>query len=284
MSGAAIRLIVNADGLGASDDITRGILRAHHEGVVTSASIWGTCADLSVCKQQLQDAPELGLGVHIVLVASAPVSPPCDIASLVNEAGQLFDTPAELFTRWVRGKIQPAHIETEIRAQTRRLLDAGVSLDHMDTYLQLGFLPVISEAMERVAQQLRIRTIRSAMEGPSLAWFTDAQKGLPLAMMGALAYLSRRRLGAIRHGAQSWGFAESGNLGRMRLLEVLGRMGPGVHELICHPGETPTETLTLSGQRRVFERRLELETLCDPQVRVWLRQRQIDLCRFKDVF
>lgn len=283
MSAAAIRLIVNADGLGAQDDITRGILRAHREGIVTSASIWGTC-DVATCKQQLTEAPELGLGVHIVLVGATPISAPGEIPSLVNEAGRFFDSPAELFTRWVRGKIHPAHIETEVRAQTRRLLDAGIVLDHMNTYLQLGFLPAISEAMERVAQQLRIRTIRSAMEGPSLSWFTDAQKGVPLAVMGALAYLSRRRLGAIRHGAQSWGLAESGNLGRLRLLEVLGRMGPGVHELICHPGLAPTKTLTLSGQRRVFERRLELETLCDPQVRVWLQQRQIVLCRFKDVF
>jgi predicted glycoside hydrolase/deacetylase ChbG (UPF0249 family) len=90
-------------------------------------------------------------------------------------------------------------------------------------------------------------------------------------------------LGALRHGAQTWGLAESGNLGRTRLLELLGRLGPGVHELICHPGEVSAHALTLSGQKRMFERRMEMETLCDPQVRMWLRQRQIELCRFKDV-
>jgi len=165
-----------------------------------------------------------------------------------------------------------------------RLLQAGFELDHLDTYLQLGFLPPVAEALERVAQELRIRTIRSAIEGPTLSWFTDLKKGLPMAMLGAFGYLARRRMGAIRHGAQSWGLAESGGLNSMRMLEILGRMGPGIHELICHPGTVPQESLTLSGRRQVFERRMELEMLCDPQTKSWLKERGVELCRFKDVF
>jgi chitin disaccharide deacetylase len=284
MSSSAVRLIVNADELGSTPEITDGILRAHHEGIVTSASILGTTADPVELHRKLAGSPTLGLGVHLVLVGSAPISRPDEIPTLVNDAGRLVDSPAELLSRWVRGKLNPAQLQCEIRAQTTRLLQTGFELDHLDTYLQLGFLPPVADALEKVAQELRIRTIRSAMEGPTLSWFADVQKGVPLALLGAFGYLSRRRMGAIRHGAQSWGFAESGGLSGMSLLEILGRMGPGVHELICHPGLQPQESLTLSGGRRVFERRMELEMLCDPQTREWLAQRGVELCRFKDVF
>jgi len=284
MSTSPIRVIVNADELGSTSDITDGIVRAHHEGIVTSASISGTTADLNDLKRRLSESPNLGLGGHLVLVGGAPVRPPAEIPSLVNDNGRLLDTPAELLSRWVRGKLNSSHLHDELKAQTMRLLQAGFELDHLDTYLQLGFLPPVAEALERVAQELRIRTIRSAIEGPTLSWFTDLKKGLPMAMLGAFGYLARRRMGAIRHGAQSWGLAESGGLNSMRMLEILGRMGPGVHELICHPGTVPQESLTLSGNRQVFERRMELEMLCDPQTKSWMEERGVELCRFKDVF
>lgn len=284
MSPSPLRLIVNADELGSTPEITNGILRAHHEGIVTSASIFGTTEDLNDLKLRLCESPNLGLGGHLVLVGAAPILPPSEIPSLVNANGRLLDTPAELLSRWVRGKLNGAHLLNELRAQTTRLLQAGFELDHLDTYLQLGFLPPVADALERVAQDLRIRTIRSAIEGPTLAWFADLKKGLPMAMLGAFGNLARRRMGAIRHGAQSWGMAESGGLSAMRLLEILGRMGPGVHELICHPGTEPQEGLTISGKRQRFERRMELEMLCDPQTKAWLQERGVELCRFKDVF
>jgi hypothetical protein len=37
-----IRLVVNADDFGMSQSISRGVLRAHRDGIVTSTSCWGT--------------------------------------------------------------------------------------------------------------------------------------------------------------------------------------------------------------------------------------------------
>lgn len=279
----AIRLIVNADELGLTPEVTEGILKAHHEGIVTSASIMGNLANPAALARELAGAPALGLGAHLVLVGGTPVSAPRDIPHLIEGTGQLPDSPAQLALRWLRGKLPEAELETELLAQAERLRAAGMPLDHLDTYLHLGFLPPVARVVERVAAQLRIRAIRSSMEVPNLTWFADLQRGLPLAALGAFGYLARKKLGALRHGAESWGFAESGNLGRMRIMEILGRLGPGVHELICHPGTTPQDGLTLAGHR-VLERRLELEALCDPKIRQAVARRGITLCRFGDVF
>lgn len=281
---SSIRLIVNADELGATPEITEGVLQAHRQGIVTSASIMGTAPDLPGLRAQLANAPALGLGAHFVLVAARPISDPATVPSLVDDSGAFLGSPIDLVGRWARGKLHAHEVEIELRAQARRLLDAGFELDHLDTFLHLGFLPPVALALERVAQQLRIGAIRSAMEEPTLTWFADVQRGLPLAFLGSLSYLSRKRLGALRHGAQSWGFAEGGNLGRMRIVEILGRLGPGIHELICHPGIAPQDSLTLAGGRRMFERRLEMEALCDPKIRQALARRGIALCRFRDLF
>jgi len=91
--------------------------------------------------------------------------------------------------------------------------------------------------MEAVARRHGIQGIRSAVERPTLAWITEPVRGLEASLLTALAWFTRRKMGALRHGPQSWGFVEAGRLDEIRVLEILGRLGPGPHELICHPGE-----------------------------------------------
>ena len=67
VSAEEIRLVVNADDFGMSGAISRGILRAHRDGIVTSTSLMGNAADLPAAKAMLSEAPNLGVGVHLAL-------------------------------------------------------------------------------------------------------------------------------------------------------------------------------------------------------------------------
>jgi predicted glycoside hydrolase/deacetylase ChbG (UPF0249 family) len=65
---AACRLVVNADDFGRSAAINRGVLRAHREGIVTSASLmvrYPNAARAAAAARSL--APGLGLGLHLDL-------------------------------------------------------------------------------------------------------------------------------------------------------------------------------------------------------------------------
>ncbi|MGA9524404.1 MAG: ChbG/HpnK family deacetylase, partial [Myxococcaceae bacterium] len=66
-----IRLVVNADDLGLHPDIDAGILRAHREGILTSASVLvkGTHAEVAVRRAREQG---LALGVHLCLSTRLP--------------------------------------------------------------------------------------------------------------------------------------------------------------------------------------------------------------------
>jgi predicted glycoside hydrolase/deacetylase ChbG (UPF0249 family) len=63
---AAPRLvIVNADDLGLSAEIDRGIFEAHDGGIVTSASLLVDGPDAEAAVRQARPRPNLGLGIHV---------------------------------------------------------------------------------------------------------------------------------------------------------------------------------------------------------------------------
>jgi predicted glycoside hydrolase/deacetylase ChbG (UPF0249 family) len=277
-----IRLVVNADDFGRSPAVSRGILRAHREGVVTSTSLLGNCDDMAAARAVLREAPDLGVGVHLSLVGGRPVAPPNMVRTLTDPQGEFRARARDLLAPLVRGRVDGAEIECEFDAQVARARDAGLSLDHLDTHEHLGFLPAVGRALESVARRHGIAGIRSAVERPNLSWVTEPRRGLEAGLLAGFAWLTRRQMGALRHGAQSWGYVESGRLDEIRIFEILGRLGPGAHELICHPGEEddPAPSPGESGHRRAQE----LRALTSEKVRRALERRGVMLCRWGDLF
>ena len=60
-------LIVNADDLGASPGVDRGILEAHARGIVTSASLMVDTPWSAEGAARARATPALSVGLHIVL-------------------------------------------------------------------------------------------------------------------------------------------------------------------------------------------------------------------------
>jgi len=276
-----VRLVVNADDFGASPAISRGILRAHREGIVTSTSLLGNSADLEGARALLAEAPGLGVGIHLSLIGGLPVADPATVASLLSPDGAFWPRAQDFVTAWARRRISPTEVEQELDAQVARARDAGIAVDHLDTHRHVGFLPAVGRAVEAVARRYEIAGIRSAGERPTLAWAVEPRRGLEAGLLAGMAWLTRRQLGARRHGPQSWGYMEEGRLDEIRILEIIGRLGPGVHELICHPGEEDDAPGAASDG---YQRRGEIEALSSPKVRRALERRGVQLCRWGDLF
>lgn len=277
---AAIRLVVNADDFGASPAHSRGILKAHREGIVTSTSIQGNCPDPAAVRALLDGVPALGVGVHLTLVDGLPVANPGGVRSLVGPDGRFPDQPGEVLLSWAKGAMREDDVEREFEAQVGRLRDFDLKLDHLDTGYHLGFLPAIGRTVERIARRHGIAGIRMAIEKPSLGWVVEAQRGALAAALGGMAWLTRRRLGSLRHGPRTWGIVESGHLDEVRILEIVGRLDPGIHELICHPAEADGPPPP-KGARDPAR---ELRALTSPLVREAIAHRGVELCRWADLF
>jgi chitin disaccharide deacetylase len=66
-------LVVNADDLGLSPGINKGIARAHLEGIVTSASLMVRQPAAEHAAELAQDVPSMGIGLHVDLAEWTPV-------------------------------------------------------------------------------------------------------------------------------------------------------------------------------------------------------------------
>ena len=264
---SSIRLVVNADGFGQSDARNRGVLAAHRQGIVTSTSVLGNAANPEALRDALAAAPGLGVGVLLTLDAGAPVAKPESVPSLLDADGNLRPQRREVLLEWAKHTIVPAQVEAELDAQVARLRDLGLAVDHLCLGGSARFLPMAVQAMESVARRHGIAGLRTSVERPTLAWTLDLRRGLATAALGAVAWYSRRQLGARRHGPQSWGYFERGRLDEIRILEIIGRLGPGSHEIICEPDSDP-----------------DLLALASTRVRDALVRRSVELCRWSDLF
>jgi len=122
---SAIRLVVNADGFAGDAAITRGTLRAHREGIVTSTSVIGNCADPSAVRAELATVPALGVGVHLTLTGGTPIAPPSTIRSLLGSDEQFPSQVRDVFLSWAKAAPRGDEIEREFDAQVAHLRDAA---------------------------------------------------------------------------------------------------------------------------------------------------------------
>jgi predicted glycoside hydrolase/deacetylase ChbG (UPF0249 family) len=86
-AGAARCLVVNADDLGLSAAVNRGIVEAHEDGIVTSASLMVTGEAAAEAAALAREHPRLGVGLHADL--DSPASRRVDLASAADVAREL---------------------------------------------------------------------------------------------------------------------------------------------------------------------------------------------------
>src|SRR5688572_11349613 len=78
------RLIVNADDFGRSPSINDAVIRAHREGILTTASLM---VNEPACDQAVtlaKENPRLGVGLHLSLLFGRSALPHNEIPGLAN--------------------------------------------------------------------------------------------------------------------------------------------------------------------------------------------------------
>jgi chitin disaccharide deacetylase len=250
-----VRLIVNADDFGYTPGVTRGILRAHRDGIVTATTLMANAPDTEGAAKAARAERTLDVGVHLVFTYGHPLTAVDRVRSLVTEAGA-FPRVTDLL-RSGQPKAEEALLEA--RAQydrVRKLL--GRDPTHIDTHHWVHDLPALEDAVIALAKETGAAA--RAHDGRQRARFRDAGVRTP-----------DRFVREYQH---------TGKIGLERLiglLEVLSE-DAGVIELMCHPAE-PDEAL-MSGSSYAAERGVELAALTDPAVRRAIERLRIELVNF----
>jgi predicted glycoside hydrolase/deacetylase ChbG (UPF0249 family) len=278
------RLVVNADDFGVSERVNAGIVRAHREGIVTATSLMAAGRAFEHAVGLLRGVPALDVGVHLTLVAEAPLLG-CD-SSLIDSDGRFPASAGALALRWWAGKVHRTDVKAEWSAQIERVLDNGIRVSHLDSHQHVHLLPGLFDLTRELAARYGIPFVRVPVEAlradgpPSLHGINRWLGATLLWVLWRVGRMTGAGPAACR-SLEFLGFQDGGRLDVNRLRRLLARLRPGgTYELMCHPGFSPDERDIRDWQYRHEE---ELQALSHPSIRSEISARRIQLCHFKDL-
>jgi len=271
-------LIVNADDLGWSDGVNRGIAEAHRHGIVTSTSLLANGAAFVLAVELARTTPGLGVGVHLNLSDGPPAAERETVTSLLNDNGEFAGSPESLLLRIARRGVDLGEVEREWEAQISKVREAGISPTHLDGHKHVHMLPGLFEIALRLAKRHEIPAVRVAHEESSLRTALAAgreqnagivmrqgvqARGLKLLARDAREMAERAGIATADYFC---GIAQTGELTRQGVERLLRALPEGTTELMVHPGYLD-DALKKSPTRLRESREEELRILTDTGIR-----------------
>ena len=271
-------LIVNADDLGWTEGVNRGIVEAHRNGIVTSASLLANGHAFLSGVEVARSTPGLGVGVHLNLSDGPPVAARELVTSLVNNAGEFEGGPEGLLLRIAGRGLTLREVEMEWEAQIEKIRDAGIQPTHLDGHKHVHMLPGLFEIALKLAKRYAVGAIRVAHEASSLrvALSTGEElrtaavlkqgvqaRGLKLLARDAREQTERAGISTADYFC---GIAQTGEMTKQGVAQLLRSLPDGTTELMCHPGYAD-EALQNTATRLQASRQTELEILTDVEIR-----------------
>jgi len=266
-------LIVNADDFGRLPAINTAVIRAHREGVLTSASLMVTGGAVNEAALLAHGLPTLAVGLHVVVVGGRAVLPHDEIPHLVDGRGYFDSNPVRAGLRYSFSSAARQDLARELRAQFDLFVSLGLPLSHVDGHLLMHLHPTVFGLLLPLLRQHDVAgfrlphdDLRLALAAQPRRWATKTTWATAFA---ALCRWARPRLhdsGAVATD-RVFGVFQSGQMTETYVLRLLDRLGRRVRsaELYFHPstewlgepyGPNPQDLATLLSPalRRKLER------------------------------
>lgn len=240
-----MKLIVRVDDLGFSEAVNYGINKVLREGIVTAIGLMVNMPSAKMGYQLVKDS-SISLGLHVTISNGSPVTPAEKLPSLCQGA---FFSSREINHRVV-DSINLEEAVTEVEGQLKRFEEiTGKKPAYMDGHAVKS--PVFYQAISQVAKAHGVFDVQFSQEwqlqtGITYAkWFQPDAQGL----YNPLNYL----------------IEDQGDI-----------LNKDCAMVVFHPGFLDQYVLTHSSFTTI--RTLEVEALCHPLVKEWLRDHHIQLC------
>jgi predicted glycoside hydrolase/deacetylase ChbG (UPF0249 family) len=272
------RLIVNADDYGYFDAVSRGILDAHAQGIVTATGILANSAGYDAHVARLFDFPNLDLGVHLNLTHGLPLS--AHMWDALAETGGRFAGVTALLRAMLTRRLTLDAVEAEWRAQIERCLSSGLTIRFLNSHQHVHMLPPLYRLTLALADDYGIPYVRHSMpERMRRISFAAMLRG---GVLAGLAMLNARH--RTSPGIAFLGFAESGRLGPDYFRWMLPTLKPGhVYELMCHPGHAARGETEDPHLWAYHDWEGELALMTQPETRALLARHHIRLIGYREL-
>lgn len=269
------RLIVNADDFGISRSVNQAVLRAHTEGILTTASLMVNGEAAAEAIEIARAHPRLGVGLHLALVAGTAALSKSEIPNLVDAAGRFRSDPVATGCVYFFCRGWRPQLRREIAAQFEKFAATGLVPDHVNGHLNLHLhpvlLPMVLDCMNRYGFE-RIRTTRDPWgidwQINSGQWMYRLSHALIFSLLGRRAQRQAEHR-QMRYAPSVFGLLRHARVDEGYLRQLLPRLPVGDSELYAHPS--------------LDEGKQELDALVSGTARALVHEHRIDLIRYQDL-
>ena len=277
------RLIVNADDFGLSAEVNAGILRAHRDGILRSASLMVAEPYARAAAELARDNPALDVGLHAVVCRGRSMLDASRLGAALRAPGEFIDSPVGAGMRYFFDRSMRAAMTDELRAQVERHLELVGYLNHIDGHLNFHVHPLFADILVKLAVEYKVPCIRLPRERV-MTTLRLRQDNAARKLVESIIFrtLSRRtsRMMAERGLTSTdalFGLHQSGHLSEDYIVGVIERIRDGTTELYFHPAAD------IGGVPPAVEAQLEVEILTSARVREAIDRNGIELITFAEL-
>ena len=157
-------LIVNADDFGYSEEVNAAILRAHREGVLTSASLMVAEPGCEQAVEIARQTPTLGVGLHLVVSYDHTLLPSRDIPLIVNGEGKFGSDPFRVAMSYYYNKKAQTQMKQEMAAQFARFAQFALEWSHVDGHQHFHLHPTVWDTLLDLCDTYNVHRLRVPRE------------------------------------------------------------------------------------------------------------------------
>lgn len=253
------KLIMNADDFGYTPGVTKGIIYAFKNGIVSSTTALSVSDYfLTAMKEVRHEAPDLPIGLHLTLTLNQgrPILPAAEVPSLVNETGTFWNQ--KVFAE----KVDLDEVKKEWEAQIIQFLQCGKRPDHLDSHHNVhGRNNDLLQVALDLAKKYHL-PLRNASRKPEDETMVDLYEGVatPDKMLSSF-------------------YDQTATLDQLNsLFDEINQSSKEIFEINCHPAFIDQQLQTQSSY--CLQRIKELEMLTSSQVQKSLKEHQILLTNY----
>lgn len=235
------KIILTGDDFGLALPVNEAIIRAHREGMLTTASLMVGERFFQDAVERAKQHPSLKVGLHLTLVEGRPVTPPHQVPDLVDAKGE-FST--HLVRAGFRFFFLPGvrrQLETEIRAQYEAFHATGLPMDHANAHNHMHLHPTVLGLMLRIGKEYGLKAVRLPQEPPLRSW--KAARKSPGARFASWIFLApwiglmkhKLRREGIRYNDSLFGMHDCGAMTLDLVRRLFSDLPEGITEFCFHP-------------------------------------------------
>lgn len=233
---------INADDFGRSPEVNRAVIRAFHEGILTSASLMANGDAFHEAVELASENEGLQVGIHLVTVMGRSVLPHGEIPHITDRLGRFSDNPAVAGLNYFFSCKARQELSRELEAQFEKFLSTGLIPSHVDSHLHMHIHPVVFQIALSLAMRHGVRHMRIPRDDFRFAFAFDRTNLLRKALEAVFFAVLTRKMREAIDGIPDitgcdrvFGHFLSGRMTEHYVAAIFDRYRQGRFEIYFHP-------------------------------------------------